>query len=86
MLAVGRPAIAVLEEGTEARSIIENLQSGYAVSPMDYDGIADLIQCFMDEKDSEELDQMGIRGREYMMENLTKEISIKKYKEELKSC
>ncbi|HZK54102.1 MAG TPA: glycosyltransferase family 4 protein [Desulfosporosinus sp.] len=86
VLAVGRPAIAVLEEGTEARSIIETLRCGYAVSPMDYDGVADLIQCFIDEKDSEELDQMGIRGRKYLMENLRKEISIKKYKDELKSC
>lgn len=85
ILAVGKPSLGVLEEGTEARNIIETMKTGYVVSPMDYEGVYNLIDKFID-TDEVSLVEMGARGREYMLGHLTKEISIQKYKDEIKSC
>lgn len=86
ILAVGKPALAVLEEGTEARGIIEGCGCGYAVSPGDYSGTEELIRRYLDHTSSGELAEMGARGYAYMQEHLTKEISIEKYLREIRSC
>lgn len=86
ILAVGKPALAVLEENTEARGIIEGCGCGYAVSPGDYKGIEALIRRYIDHTSPEELEEMGARGHAYMQGSLTKEISIEKYRREIKSC
>lgn len=86
ILAVAKPALAVLEEGTEARTIIESTRCGYAVSPKDYEGVARLIEQFINKKDPSELSEMGNRGYEYMKGHLTKEIAIEKYRSEIMSC
>lgn len=85
ILSTSKPALAVLEEGTEARNIIEETKCGYAVSPKDYEGVASLIEKFI-ATDESELVAMGQRGHDYMMAHLTKTISIEKYRQELKSC
>jgi hypothetical protein len=85
ILAVAKPALAVLEEGTEARDIIETTGCGYAVSPKDYDGIEVLIEKFIS-TDKSELCEIGKKGHEFMKEHLTREISIEKYREEIRSC
>ncbi len=85
ILSTSKPALAVLEEGTEARNIIESTMCGYAVSPKDYDGVEKLIEKFIG-TDKEELIRMGERGHEYMMAHLTREISIEKYRQEIESC
>lgn len=85
ILAVGKPSLGVLEEGTEARNIIETRKTGHVVSPMDYNGVYRLIEAFLNTSETE-LKEMGVRGREYMLGHLTKEISIQKYKEEIESC
>ena len=86
ILAVGKPALAVLEEGTEARGIIEGCECGYAVSPGDYGGTEELIRRYLDHTSPGELAEMGARGHAYMQEHLTKEISIEKYRREIRSC
>lgn len=85
ILSTSKPALAVLEEGTEARNIIESTKCGYAVSPKDYAGVEKLIEKFIN-TDKEELVKMGERGHEYMMAHLTREISIEKYRAEIESC
>lgn len=86
VISVAKPILAVLEKGTEARTIIETINCGYAVSPKDYEGVADLIEQFIQIKGSVELKEMGQRGYTYMLKNLNKNISIQKYKYELRKC
>ena len=85
VLAVAKPVLAVLEEGVEARDIVEKTGCGYAVSPKDYDGVECLINKFIS-TDKEELCKMGKKGHEFMKEHLTREISIEKYREEIRYC
>ncbi len=85
ILATAKPALAVLEDGTEAKNIIEQTKCGFAASPKEYDKIAALIERFIS-TDKSELKEMGTRGYDYMKQNLTKEISIEKYRREITSC
>lgn len=83
VMAAGKPVLGVLEEGTEARYIIEESQCGKSVTPGDYDAIEKLIAHFIATKDSEEQRNMGQAGREYLTQHLTKRISIEKYRQEI---
>lgn len=80
IMAVGKPILGVLEEGTEVRGLIEECNCGKCCEPGDYVEVADKIRWFIENGGSEEVKEMGIRGREYLEGNLTKEISIRKYK------
>ena len=85
ILATAKPALAVLEDGTEAKNIIEQTKCGFAASPKEYDKIAELIEKFIATEKSE-LIEMGSRGYSYMKQNLTKDISIEKYRSEINDC
>ena len=85
ILATAKPALAVLEPDTEARNIIESTDCGFASSPKEYDKIAAIIEQFIN-TDKNTLKAMGSRGYEYMKQNLTKDISIEKYRREITSC
>ena len=47
-MASGRPVLGILEEGTEARTIIDEAKCGISVAPGDYDAIEKLIKTFID--------------------------------------
>lgn len=81
--AVGKPILGVLEEKTEIRLLIEETKGGLISSPEDYTSIEQNINWFIENAGSEELENMGKRSREYLIQNLTKDISINKYKEEI---
>lgn len=81
--AVGKPILGVLEENTEIRLLIEEAKGGLVSTPGDYESIEDNIKWFINYADNEELTNMGRRNREYLQKELTKEISINKYKEEI---
>lgn len=81
--AVGKPILGVLEEGTEIRLLIEETNGGLISSPEDYSSIEKNIKWFIENANSKELENMGKRNRKYLEENLTKDISINKYKEEI---
>ncbi len=81
--AVGKPILGVLEENTEIRLLIEETKGGLVSSPEDYDSIEQNINWFIENGGSEELENMGKRSREFLVKNLTKDISINKYKEEI---
>ena len=85
VLAVAKPVLAVLEKGVEARDIVEKTECGYSVSPKDYEGVEKLVEKFIS-TDKKTLSEIGNRGYEYMKKNLTREISINKYIDEIKSC
>lgn len=81
--ASGKPILGVLEENTEVRLLIEETKGGLVSSPEDYEMIEKNIKWFIENSDSKELEDMGKRSREYLVENLTKEISIRKYENEI---
>jgi len=81
--AAGKPILGVLEENTEVRLLIEETKGGLVSSPEDYEMIEKNIKWFIENSDSKELEDMGKRSREYLVENLTKEISIRKYENEI---
>jgi len=81
--AAGKPILGVLEENTEVRLLIEETKGGLVSTPGDYETIEKNIKWFIDNASSEELENMGKRSRKYLVENLTKDISINKYKEEI---
>ncbi|MED4618013.1 glycosyltransferase family 4 protein [Priestia megaterium] len=83
IIAAGKPILGALEEGSEARLIIEETQCGYVTEPGNYSEVEKLIQRFLDEKGSNKLTKMSERGREYLVGNLTKDVSINKYIKEI---
>lgn len=85
VMAAGKPVLGILEEGSEARLIIEESGCGLNVEPGNYEAIFALIRKFISMKDDKELLKMGARGREYLVNHLTKDVSIEKYKEEIKA-
>lgn len=86
VMAVGKPVLGILEESAEARLILEDADCGISVEPGDYEAIAALIRNYIDIRNSEKLTEMGMRGREYLIQKLTRKVSIEKYRDEILSC
>lgn len=82
VMSVGKPVLGVLEEGTEARTVIENSQCGYVTEPEKYEEIEYLIKKMYGSK-KDELEQMGINARKYLCDNLSRDSALKKYKNEI---
>ena len=79
VMSAGKPVLGVLEENSEARLIIEETKCGLCCEPGDYDAVARNIEWFVENAESKEIAQMGKNGREYLVKNLSKDISVKKY-------
>ena len=86
VMAVGKPVLGIMEEGAEARLIVEEAKCGMSVKPGDYSAIEDLIRKYIGLRDRRELKNMGEMGRKFLTEHLTKEVSIDKYRDEILSC
>lgn len=86
IIAAGKPIIGALEEGSEARLIIEETQCGYVTEPGNYTEIKYIIERFLSEKETSKLNEMSESGRAYLVRNLTKDVSVKKYIDEILSC
>lgn len=86
VMAAGKPVLGILEKGSEARLIIEEAGCGLSVDPGDYRAIEKLIDRYILLNGTDELQEMGNRGREYLTDNLTKAVSIEKYRREILSC
>ncbi|MCU7745546.1 glycosyltransferase family 4 protein [Priestia megaterium] len=86
IIAAGKPILGALEKGSEARLIIEETQCGYVTEPGNYKMVEKLIQRYLDEKETSIVRDMSQSGRAYLVENLTKNVSINKYIKEVKSC
>lgn len=85
IMAAGKPILGVLEKGSEARLIIEETKSGYVTEPGKYDEVEAIIERFLNEKGTSSLIEMSEHGRAYLVKNLTKDVSIKKYINEILS-
>lgn len=86
VMAAGKPVLGILEKGSEARLIVEEAGCGISVDPGDYEAIEGLIKTFIEWKDSSRLEEMGEKGRDYLIHHLTKDVSIQKYRDEILSC
>ena len=83
IMAAGKPILGVLELGSEVRCLIEDTGCGLCCEPGEYDKVEDNIRWFIDNANSKEISDMGIRGRETLEKNLTRNISVGKYVEEI---
>ena len=85
IMGVGKPIIGVLEKGSEVRTLIEEIGCGKCCEPGDYVEVADIIRWYIENADTGEEKKMGLKGRKYLEEHLTKDVSIEKYVEEIKA-
>ena len=83
LAAAARPVIGVLEAGSEIRCLIEDTRGGLCCEPGAYDKVEENIRWFIDNAGSSELKAMGARSRENLEKNLTRNVSVKKYAEEI---
>lgn len=83
VMACGKMILGILEKGSEARIIIEESGCGICSEPEDYEDIYIKIKYILDNKQLAEA--MGEKGRKYLEKNLTKELSISKYRESILS-
>ena len=82
ILATNKPVIGILEDGTTAANIIKKSNCGVVVEPTYYDEIENIFSEVINKK--YEFVNEHLTGRKYLEDNLKKDISIEKYKEELR--
>lgn len=81
VMAAGKTVLGVLEEGSEARLIIEECNCGVCIEPGRYDMIYEELKKIIDNIDDYKL--MGIRGKEYIDKYIKKDVAIEKYCKEI---
>ena len=85
IMSAGKPILGVLEEGSEARCLIEETECGRCCMPGDYDAVEQQILWFVDHAADDTLLRMGENGRSYLVGHLTKDVSVRRYAEEILS-
>ena len=75
--------IGVLESGSEVRCLIQDTHGGLCCEPGEYDQVEKNIRWFIDNTGSSEIKDMGIRSRDNLEKNLTRDVSVRKYAEEI---
>ena len=83
VMAAGKPVLGVLDKGSEARLIVEESNCGVCIEPGNYKEISRNIEYILNNK--ELIKSLGQNGRKYLEVNLTKDVSINKYKETILS-
>lgn len=78
VMAAGKPVLGVLDNGSEARLIVDECNCGLCTEPGNYDEIYNKIEFILN--NTEIVKGLGKSGREYLEKNLTKDVSINKYK------
>ena len=69
----------ILEEVSEIRMLIDEIGCGKCCEPGNERMIAENIRWYIDHAGSKELVEMGTRGRSFLENHLTKNISVRKY-------
>lgn len=83
IMAAGKPMIGVLEDGTEVRGLIEESNCGKCCEPGDYVEVADIIWWYIENAGSKDVIELGLNGRRYLEKNLTRDVSVNRYSEEI---
>lgn len=81
--AAGKSVLAVLEMGSEIRCIIEETNGGLCSDPGDYKAVAENLYWFIENAGTSSVSEMGERNRENLVQNLARDVSVKKYVEEI---
>ncbi|TDT46084.1 glycosyltransferase family 4 protein [Fonticella tunisiensis] len=79
IMGTGKTILGILEEGSEARLIIEESNCGICSNPGEYKNLKEKIDLFIQKKHN--LTTSGVNGRRYLEKHLTKRKSIEKYKD-----
>lgn len=82
--AAAKPVLAVLEEGSEVRMLIEETGCGLCCEPRDYRKVEENLNWFIAHAGTGEAEAMGRSGYDYLVRNLTKDVSIRKYKDAIR--
>lgn len=83
IMAAGKAILGVLENGTEVRKLIEDSNCGKCCEPGDYVEIVNMIHWYIENADNYEVKHMGMNGRKYLEEKLTRNVSVNRYAEEI---
>lgn len=83
IMAAGKAILGVLETGTEVRGLIEESVCGKCCEPGEYAQVEEQIQWFVERAATDEVKEMGLRGRAYLEKHLTREVSVNQYAEEI---
>lgn len=86
IMAAGKPILGVLEKGSECSLIIEETGCGLCCEPGNYNAVKKQIMWFIKNADNGTIENMGMNGREYLVRNLTKDVSVNKYEDEIIKC
>ncbi|MRI80819.1 glycosyltransferase [Aerococcaceae bacterium DSM 109653] len=81
VMAAGKTVFGVLEEGSEARLIIEDCNCGICIEPGNYDLIYQELKDVIENIDKYK--QLGIKGKEYVDKYIKKDVAIEKYSREI---
>lgn len=81
LASAGKPVLGVLEQDSEVRILIEETRGGLVCEPEDYASVERHIQWFIDYSNSDKVREMGKNGRDNLVINLTKDVSVEKYKQ-----
>ncbi len=82
---VGKPVIGVLEKDAEIERLIREIGCGKIAEPGDYDSIEKIVDWYITNANESEIVEMGKRAHDYLLNHLTKNISISKYKRAIRS-
>lgn len=85
IMAVGKPILGVLEDGSEIRSLIDEIGCGKCCDPGEYEEVEKNMRWFVETASTDAVKQMGLDGRTYLEKNLTMDISVNRYCEAIKS-
>lgn len=83
IMAAGKPILGVLESNSEVRCLVEDTNGGLCCEPGEYDKVEKNIHWFIENAGNGELKAMGTRNREKLEKSLTRNVSVRKYAEEI---
>ncbi len=83
IMAAAKPILGMLESGSEVRCLIEGTRDGLCCEPGSYDKVEENIRWFIENAGTDAVKQMGIRGREKLENDLTRNVSIQRYADEI---
>lgn len=81
VMAAGKTVLGVLEEGSEARLIIEDCKCGVCIEPGKYDEVYKKLKDIID--NIKEYKSIGMSGKDYVDRFIKKDVAIGKYCEEI---
>lgn len=82
---VGKPVLGVLEKESEVEMLIREIGCGKCSEPGDYESVENNISWFINNAGSKEISDMGDNGYRYLLNHLTKEVSLRKYTEAIQN-